>query len=1020
MDSRRERRTRRAPVQHTWFLVLYAAGMIGVLGSASIARAFVAEPNRQFFPDVRSLLPALPPESLSSLRPLRALILAGLQLGYIGPHLAPQGGASRPHGEPPFSAGSSGPTPDASRPVGAPAPPPYLSYGDRGLRQFRIKLVQLEKGLRRRVRVVHFGDSMLWYENTARRLRGLLQERYGDGGRAFVYLHGQDFGITLDGHQSDSKGFDLHAIPYNHFNHREPKWLPDVGFLGLSYQARPGARTLQWSTQRTAPWTSVTAIVRPLPGQRREQSIRLIDPDTQKEIGHATASVTNQNCAVLEAVVSPSRRIAVDFPVGDGAARSAYIDAVLLETNQGVSYSSVILKGRHMAWLTAVPEANFRCGWAALSPDLVVMQFGINESASIDWHAAGFTEQDYLRQAGELFARIQAAAPGVEILLIGPYERLKPIGGGQWVNYAAHDRVRAMQQELARNRGLAFFDSWSFLGGQGQLRRLIPKRLAHNDYAHLTMQGGDLLAEGVFRELMPREGNRAAGQPNGIGAPPGGATTVSTAPMAATTTATAAPVEGETGSVGSPILFNSKEFLWFFLVVLVVSSLLIRFPSARLTFLVAASWYFYASWKWWALSLIVGSTVLDYAAALGVDRARRGGGRGTAWLCVSLAGNLGLLFFFKYHDFFSGLLNPALPPSLQMPVLDLILPVGISFYTFQTLSYTIDVWRGVLPVERGFLRFALFVSFFPQLVAGPIVRAAQFLPGVTSRIRHFVLTRSRAAEALFLIFSGLFKKAIADAVAVNLVDRVFQTPQMYTVTETLAGMYGFAVQIYLDFSSYTDMALGCAVLLGFRLTENFRAPYAAVTISDFWRRWHISLGSWLRDYLYMSLGGNRSRVVFNLAVTMLLAGLWHGAGLNFVMWGAFHGFFLIVERVIGIHRVSAAQLSFGMRLFARALVFHVVLVGWVLFRCADLTVAQEILKALRTGIYAAPNLDAPILMAVAAPLLWHWLPSGAKDRVVLGLQSLPPVFQGCLGAFFALGAYRIASAQARAFLYFQF
>ena len=1008
MDSRRERRKRRAPARHTHFLALYAAGLALILGTGSLVRSALPPTVRSFFPDLRQLLPVLP-DGIHQIQPApvvgAALGISSLQIPYVGPHLPEEGGTSTGHGEPRIHLGSAGSDGTAfgsgAAALGAPEPPPYLSYGDQNLARFRIKLVQLEKGLRRRVRVVHFGDSMLWYENTARRVRGLLQQRYGDGGRGFVYLHGQDFGITLDEHESASVGFDLYAIPYNHFNHTRPKWLPDVGFLGLTYQARPGARSRQWSTGRAAPWTSVTAIVRPFQGQTGSQKLLLLDPDTQKEVGSTTAPMGRAPCALLQAAVPPSRQIAVEFPVEPETRRSSYIDAVLLETERGVSYSSVILKGRHMGWLTAVPEDSFRCGFAALKPDLVIMQFGINESASIDWRAYGFTEQDYLRQAHDLFRRIQAASPDADVLLIGPYERLKPIGGGQWVNYAAHDRVRVLQKALALDTGLAFFDSWSFLGGQGQLRRLIPKRLAHNDYAHLTMQGGDLLAEGIVRELAPPRGPTP-------GPLPVEGTAVNQAP------AESAPPGG------SPILFNSKEFLWFFLVVVVISFLLLRFPKARLVFLVAVSWFFYASWKWWALSLILSSTILDYATALGVDRARARGRRGTSWLLVSLAGNLGLLFFFKYHDFFAGLLNPLLPAQYHVPALGLILPVGISFYTFQTLSYTIDVWRGVLPIEKGFLRFALFVSFFPQLVAGPIVRAAQFLPGMTSRVRHFVLTRTRAAEALFLIFSGLLKKSIADTVAVNLVDRVFQTPQMYTVTETLAGVYGFAVQIYLDFSSYTDMALGCAALLGFRLTENFRSPYAAISVSDFWRRWHISLGSWLRDYLYMSLGGNRSRVLVNLAVTMLLAGLWHGAGVNFVLWGAFHGFFLVLERALGLHRIQAADLSPAARLLARFLVFHAVLLGWVLFRCADLNVAREIAAALTTGIYSAPNLDAPILLAVVSPLVWQWLPPGPRDRLILQLQRMPALAQGVLGALFALGAYRIASAEARAFLYFQF
>ncbi len=979
LPSRAARRARRAPFQHRLFLLLYALGALALILPGHLVRPSLPEFARRFVPDLERLVPDVPGAIHGMARRVRDPYrkLGSCAHFFPGPDATPANPPS----------------------AGAPAPPPYLSFGEQGLSRFRIKLVQLEKGLRRRVRVVHFGDSMLWYENTARRLRANLQKRYGDGGRGFVYLHGQDFGISLDGHENASKGFELLAIPYNHFNHAQPKWLPEVGFLGLTYRAFPGARSTQWSTlPQAAPWTSATAVVRPGPGQSGRQALLVQGPEATGLLGRGEVLLPGSGCVALEAGFPPSRRISVDIPVVGAADRSAYIDALLLETERGVSYSSVILKGRHMAWLTAVPETNFDCGLRAMRPDLVVMQFGINESASIDWRAYGFTEQDYVRQATELFSRIRRALPDVDVLLIGPYERLKPGAGGVWTQYQAHDRVRELQKQMARAQGLAFFDSWSFLGGEGQLRRLIPKRLAHNDYAHLTMEGGDLLADAVFRELVGDSQNVPVD--SGFGG--------------------AVRKEEVATASESPILFNSRAFLWFFLFVLVAATALSRLPSARLVLLTVASWFFYASWNWWVIFLILGSTVLDYFAALAVDYSRCAGRRGTLWLCSSLVGNLGLLFFFKYHDFFAGLFNPVVPEPWRLPILNLLLPVGISFYTFQTLSYTIDVWRGVLPVERSFLRFSLFVAFFPQLVAGPIVRAAQFLPDITSRIRHFVLTRTRAAEALFLISSGLLKKALADTLATNLVDRVFQTPRMYTVTETLAGIYGFAVQIYLDFSSYTDIALGCAALLGFHLTENFRRPYAAVTVSDFWRRWHISLGSWLRDYLYMSLGGNRSRVLVNLGITMLLAGLWHGAGVNFVLWGAFHGALLVVERALGLHRLRAEELSALGRFAMRLLVFHLVLVGWVLFRCQDLRILPELGHALATRIFVAPNLDLATTAAIALPLAWHWLPAKATAGLVARVQRMPALLQGAVGASLAMLATGISSTEARAFLYFQF
>ena len=353
-------------------------------------------------------------------------------------------------------------------------------------------------------------------------------------------------------------------------------------------------------------------------------------------------------------------------------------------------------------------------------------------------------------------------------------------------------------------------------------------------------------------------------------------------------------------------------------------------PLGRVIVLFVASSLFYQAWAVampgpyrYLLALLLGTIVLDYFLGIWIEQARSPAVR-KALVIVSLCSNLGILFFFKYTDFVTH-------DVLHLPVrrLHLILPAGISFHTFQSLSYTIDVYRKQLKATRSPIRFATFVLFFPQLVAGPIVRAQDLLPQLGDLP---VLELERATHGLWRILVGLFKKiALADTLAIAIVDRVFEAPTHFSGLEVLAGVYGYALQIYLDFSAYSDIAIGSAQVLGFTLPENFRTPYRSANLQEFWRRWHITLSTWLRDYLYISLGGSRGapwRTYVNLALTMLLGGLWHGASWTFVVWGALHGFGLAVTRFF--QRRTADDPSAARRLVARCVAIAVVGVVLVL------------------------------------------------------------------------------------------
>ena len=398
------------------------------------------------------------------------------------------------------------------------------------------------------------------------------------------------------------------------------------------------------------------------------------------------------------------------------------------------------------------------------------------------------------------------------------------------------------------------------------------------------------------------------------------------------------------------VLFNSFEFLIFFPVVTLAYFLMPH--RFRLVFLLLASYYFYMCWRPEYIVLILASTLVDYFAGLGMgrtdDRKKR-----RKFLLMSLFANLGLLFTFKYFNFFADSLNhlfAAVRVDVQMPALDVLLPVGISFYTFQTLSYTIDVYRGETQPEKNPLRFALYVAFFPQLVAGPIERSTRLLKQFYRKVSF---SEERLRSGLLLILWGLFKKVvIADRLAIY-VNEAYNHPGDYQGWPLILATYFFAFQIYCDFSGYSDIAIGSARILGFDLMENFRQPYFARSISEFWKRWHISLSTWFRDYLYIPLGGNRVvkwRWYYNLMVVFLVSGLWHGANWTFVVWGALHGFYLIFSIWTQTWRAKMRE-WFGLSrrprleaLWQTVVTFHLVLVAWVFFRANSLSDALLILN----------------------------------------------------------------------------
>lgn len=460
------------------------------------------------------------------------------------------------------------------------------------------------------------------------------------------------------------------------------------------------------------------------------------------------------------------------------------------------------------------------------------------------------------------------------------------------------------------------------------------------------------------------------------------------------------------------MLFTTLNFLIFLVTVLALFYVLPR--PARRYLLLAASLFFYMAWNAKFVVLILGLITIDYFAALWIVH-KQGPNRRTA-LLISLCANIGLLGYFKYTNFLRDTFLALVHPGAPVQPLDIILPLGISFHTFQSISYVIDVYRGEQPAIKSYIDYALFVSFFPQLVAGPIVRAKEFFTD------YFNWRPPNAEEwqrGVAMILTGYVKKLIfADQFAL-VADHYYGSPQALPgLLPAWSGTIAFALQIFFDFSGYTDIAIGVALLFGFHFPENFRRPYLSASITEFWRRWHMTLSGWLRDYIYISLGGNRKgrlRTYANLIITMLIGGLWHGASWNFVIWGGYHGAALAIERVVWgrEERRGAARIPLAI------LTFAIVCMGWVFFRAKTFGAAAYVLGQMFSGVVGSSLLSGLQIDLALATLL---LALAEEHWDVLTNLAQSPLWIRTAVAVTALLAIEIftASDQSIPFVYFQF
>ncbi|MTH17146.1 MBOAT family O-acyltransferase [Flavobacterium sp. LC2016-01] len=526
------------------------------------------------------------------------------------------------------------------------------------------------------------------------------------------------------------------------------------------------------------------------------------------------------------------------------------------------------------------------------------------------------------------------------------------------------------------------------------------------------------------------------------------------------------------------LLFNTGLFLGLFLVFYFVYAFLRKTFYLRLTYVILFSLFFYYKSSGVYFLLLLLSSVVDYGLSQIIYRATKDSTK-KIYLVISVILNLGLLGYFKYMNFMIVTFNDMFYGNFKLH--DVFLPVGISFYTFQSMSYIIEIYREEIKPTKNYIEYLFFVSFFPQLVAGPIVRAKDFLPQIYQKLN---LTKQDVNNALFLIIGGLIKKTvISNYISINFVDRVFDTPMSYTSFENLMASYGYAIQIYCDFSGYSDMAIGIALLLGFKLPVNFRTPYKSTSITDFWRRWHISLSTWLKDFLYISMGGNRegsfagylfpslfffglllwgitsyntsiiplivasvSIVLFclsfllsskkkqtlvtnlNLFTTMLLGGLWHGAGAQFIVWGALHGLALAIHKIFVEFFPSKKDKkpNFLWRFFSILITFHFVVFCWIFFRARDFETALQVINNIgqltfepelwKTIVIGYKNVFGLMLFGY----VWHFLPESFTNGMKSVFDKTPLLIKAVILGFVYWIVYATAVAGSQPFIYFQF
>ena len=893
------------------------------------------------------------------------------------------------------------------------------------------------------IRILYYGDSQIEYDRVTSYLRRSLRKDHGGTGPG-LFLPVMPVTYT--------KSFNVRTSPnwrrYNYLsfkngviNHN------DLGpFMAFCRYLPDG----QISSGTVKSWIRISPSVYSDSTESIYEFLRIFYRNTLENVTINVRAGDNPvitdtlkiNSEITEFAcpVFSSENILIDF----SGRTSPDIYGISIESMTGVIIDNIPQRGSGGLEFTMVDQKNLRDSYRLLSPDLIMLQYGLNLATTIR-NDYSYFEKGLLRQ----LKLLKEISPGTGIVVIGltdmAYQEGEIIR-----SYPNIPKIIDAQRRASAESGAVFWDAREAMGGRSSIIRWFGMNppLAKKDYVHLTDEGADTLARMMISDLFTLK----APDSLRVVIPPAVLIDTAYAWQADQFPALQAEEEkkGFLKTLGTlifsydpnkPFIFSAPAFWIFLLFVLAGFSIVYKKLYLRNIYLFLISLFFYYKTGGLFLFLLIMVTLIDFSCGLMIykseTRIRR-----RAFILISIISNIGILAYFKYTGFFIQTINDIFGTDFIVrdflaafsnrflgtgfDISNIVLPVGISFFTFQSLSYTFDMYRRKLEPVRNILDFGFYVSFFPQLVAGPIVRASEFIPQI---YKNYSLSQREFSHSIFLILKGLIKKIIiSDFIAVNLVDRIFDLPAAFSGFENLMAVYGYGLQIYCDFSGYTDIAIGLGLILGFRLPFNFNSPYKASSVADFWKRWHISLSRWLKDYLYIPLGGNRKskfRTIINLMITMLIGGLWHGADLRFIIWGGLHGIGLAVNKL----RIFLFGEKTNRRWFVRAVsvffTFQFVSFCWIFFRAQNMQDAGLILRQIfQDFLPASFDRLLPVyggaFTLMAAGYIIHFLPEKLKEfyrglfiKIPLAVQMVIVLMTGFL-------LYQMRTTEIMPFIYFRF
>jgi len=728
------------------------------------------------------------------------------------------------------------------------------------------------------------------------------------------------------------------------------------------------------------------------------------------------------------------------------------IYALSLESDRGIIVDNVPVRGSAGLEFVMTDMNAFEKSLSMIHPDIIFMQFGLNVVRNVrseyHYYEEGLVKQiEYLRKAS---GDVPVVLVSVTDMALRANDTIR-----RFPNIRA---IRDAQKEAAARSGAIFWDAWQSMGGTGSILQWIKRvpPLASKDLIHLSDAGADTLAARIYADLLAVRDTTSGIL---LAAAPASTDTVTREVVAAVMPEAEVPAadiredlkakDSRSGLLSKILrydprqsfIFTTASFWIFFLVVMAGFALMHRKRAMCHTWLLLVSLYFYYRVGGLFIILLLLTTIITWSTAMLTHSARRRSGQ-RFWMVMNIIILLGFLSYFKYAGFITATVNSVFGTSFRtydifsalsnglfgtsFDVSTIVLPVGISFFIFQALSYSIDVYRGKMEPEKNIVDFSFYLTFFPQLVAGPIVRASEFIPQMKG---EYSISRNEFGYGLFLILQGLVKKMlISDFISTGFIDRVFDAPALFSGFENLMAVYGYGLQIYCDFSGYTDIAIGVAMLMGFRLPLNFNSPYKAVSVSDFWKRWHISLSRWLKDYLYIPLGGNRKGTVrtgINLMITMLLGGLWHGAAMRFVVWGGMHGLALVADKIwkwIFRKRDRKSRLSNVIGIF---LTFNFVSFAWIFFRAGTMedagVILTQIFSSFTPGNYGTVLMAyLPVVVLIVSGYILHFLPVTVKEAYRGLFIRMPLAVKLLFAIAIVLLLHKVGSGVVQPFIYFRF